>query len=1291
MSSSPPDPVDDSNIFSIIDDDQVETGENMVCGDDLPVYTSSVEYVDDNIPIMYTREQYLFHVLNTITYKTKVDDQAKWIRHANVYVDMLFDPVKCINNLHTRPIVLGHRYQILTIDESKDQDLIDDLKESNYVTTTMALLLDRRYVNRNTASYTEYIQHMRKIEQTFTSMNGEDQQQITAQYHVPFKSNCYVFQDYALAVDGKENGNHFVFEGDVLSVFGFVYKGNVINSDKNTFEWIDAEHYRSQLQSLVEGTEVYVYQHAELGEKAGRVKVVNNSRCEIQITDNNSVIEIDTMQIWKNNEFVFAKSNNRRFAMSRIVREGVAFSLLKDDEHGSMSIEAFVPSPSTIAMHTKEHIVDIPTLKIVLESHGYMPWDYMHVSQNTLSDVLTITNEPGKSNTREPLQFANFTAADNFEKMPDYGKYDFDPYRFERGFADTEFHRMMHLFHQGDAGLIHMLELLTLNLKSTKIRVDKYIDMLGAARTEEETVPSEDDPCTSHTRIYKKEYHSVESLMSDNNKVMEGVVDGDYAKLIEGDRVRDYKRNSGVWMQSHSHPMLKCNNLDDFPVTNSDLIRLDCLYDDLKMLCTSMQSMKDNVKRKNNIETTKMLQNTRDFTQNIDGNVLNMTTLKNEIGGMLKLYNAIESVVADRTLFHVPNHDYRNHIGNANAVDFEATYGNIDFSEQGVYTFAQQDDDDIVLPVEPNATDIHNTHLAFINAIVDAVGVVFGQGMLAYLVKQLPSTSDNAAAIEQKVSYKRDQLEALFKKNIRKDFKAQHKKEPTPADIVEQKRKFDAKLVSAMLDYKNKLIIKTRDSDKLALFNACGLIAVFAQIRLGYFHHINPLCRDRFHDGMAAYVSCVIHKMSIRGDKYFQPALGMTPKQIETLLGEIISRILNENENLSLAFEQKQAIEDVMTTVTKREMIDWPSFRPLIKEIHGSGISFVPVVKHSKRKLFSFKPALTVIPSAKLDGDRVLLISKPIVLPNLYDSSTKSVTTTRTPDLQKSNLPKKLIDAITSEASDEWDALIDESFVDFKSCMVTLRIKSKQLHDLFSTPKSEMSQVANSLRGFVCGELKMILGKLKSRWKLTDTDTASDSDNKLAKLIERFTNSTSVYQAIAPKLETSLHQLSNATILNMIPSTEFRMYAYLFLFVNVICNLSMKTQPLVAELVLFILSNYIESNEMNTYSPDKIKHEQEALREKSKEGIIARFEGMDEESRKAIQEIKKAGYKTLIDLYLGANAGDGDGDAGGKEVEEGLANQTNEDFIPFQGDNDDGNINDDVVDEGNDAWEGEYE
>ena len=585
MSSSPPDPVDDSNIFSIIDDDQVETGENMVCGDDLPIYTSSIEYVDDNIPIMYTRDQYLFHVLNTITYKTKVDDQAKWIRHANVYVDMLFDPDRCVDNIQIRPIVLGHRYRVITSEESNDPDLIDDLKESNYAVTTMALLLDRRYVNRNTTSYSECIQHMRKIEQTFTSMNGADH--ITAQYRVPFKSNCYVFQDLQETVEGEENGNHVVFgksgiyEGDVLTIFGFVYKGNVKNSDKDTFEWIDAEHYRSQLQKLVEGTEVYVYQHTAVGKKSGRVKALNDTRCEVQMQNTNTIIEIDTMQIWKNNEFVFAKSNKQRFAMSEIVQEGIAFSLLKDDNQGGLTVKAFVPSPSIIAVHNADLIVDIPSLKFTLDTYGYQPWHYQHVTQNVLSDVLTISNEPRKGNHGEPMQFANFTAIDSFEKMPDYGKYDFDNYRFEKRFADTEFHRMMHLFHQGDAGLIHMLELLTHNLKSTKTRVDKYIDILGTLRVEEEPAPEADDPCTSRTRIYKKEYHSVESLHGDNNKVLTGVGDGDYAKLIEGDRVRDYRRESGTWIESHSNPMLKCNNLDEFPVKYSDLIKLDCLYDDL--------------------------------------------------------------------------------------------------------------------------------------------------------------------------------------------------------------------------------------------------------------------------------------------------------------------------------------------------------------------------------------------------------------------------------------------------------------------------------------------------------------------------------------------------------------------------------------------------------------------------------------------------------------------------------------------------------------------------------------
>jgi hypothetical protein len=1151
---------------------------------------------------------------------------------------------------------------------------------------------------------------MHKIEQTFTSINATDH--ITAQYHVPFKSNCYVFQDLQETVDGEENGNHVVFGksgiygGDVLTIFGFVYKGNVKNSDKDTFEWIDAEHYRSQLQNLVEGTDVYVYQHTALGKKSGRVKALNDSRCEIQMQNSNTIIEIDTMQIWKNNEFVFAKSNKRRFAMSGIVQEGVAFSLLRDDKHGNLTIKTFVPSPSIIAVHNTDRIADIPSLKFALESYGYKPWHYQHISQKILSDVLAISHEPKTNNPREPLQFTNFTAIDSFGKMPDYEKYEFDHYRFEKGFADNEFHRMMHLFHQGDAGLIHMLELLTLNIKSTKTRVDKYIDILGTPLVEEDTAPTADDPCTSRARIYKKEYHSIESLKSDNNKVLEGVGNGDYAKLVEGDRVQDFRRDAGVWIQSTSNMLLKCNNLDDFPVKYSELVKLDCLYDDLKMLCTSMQAMKDNVKKNNHIDTVKMFQNTQDFRQQIDDYFLNMEELKKEVGGMLRLYkvlasNAIATDVTDRITYQEPNHDYCNHIGNANAFDFEGTFGNINFNEQYAYSVQKLDTIDVILPGKPNDTDIYNTHREFIDAIVDAVGIVFSKSMLDYLVQQLASMPgdlfNTEAAIDQKVSDKRDQLVAMFKKTIRQKLKAELKKDPTVADIDKQKNIFNKKLGPLLLEYKKKLSSQMKDGDKLALFNACGMIAVFAQINLGYFRHINPKCRDKLHDGMAAYVSCVIHKMSTGGDKFFKPATGMTPSQIDTLLSETISRILTDNENLSLAFEQKRTLIEAKTE-KKSGMIDWPSFRPLIQEIHGSNITGykAPNVKDSKRKSI-LKPLMIIKPSVDLAGDRVMFISKHISLPTMHETNpfVKSVTLDEFGDLKNSNLPKKLIDAMKSTEldSEAWESLIDSSLIDYRGCMEKLQIKSQEVHALFATPKSHISQVANSLRSFVCGELKAILGKLKSRWKIENPDTASEGDVKLAKLMEKMTNSAGVYNLIMPKLELSIRELANVSILNKIASSEFRMYAYLYMLVVVICNLSMKKQPLISELVQFILANYIESNEMNTYSPERIKHEQEALREKSKESIIARFEGMDEESRRAIQEIKKAGHKTLIDLFMDANAEDGEAGKGGEGGEGGAGGdpgepeiEPNEDVHEYQGDNDDGVINeDDFVEDNDDA------
>ena len=1258
-------PVDDTNIFSIIDDDEaIETEETMVCGEDLPMYTSSIEYVDQDVPIMFTREQYLFHVLNTITYKTKVDDQVKWIRHANVFVDMLFDPNKYIDNILIRPIVLGHRYRIISEEEFTDNDLIEELKEDNYAVTTMMRLLTRRLVNKNTASYTEYIQHMHKIEQTFTAINQDDH--VTAQYTVPFKSNCYVFQGLQETVDGAENGNHVVFgestiyNGDVISVLGFVYKGRIENSDKNTFEWIDAEDYRSQLQTLEKGTTVYVYPHMALGLKSGEVTDVDGSKCTIQIRNPDKNIVIDTKQIWKNNEFVFAQSNKRRFAMSDIVQNGVAFSLLKGDEQGgNLTIKAFLPSPSIVAINNTNRIVDIPSLKQVLEAHGYLPWHYQHIAQKVLSDVLTISIQPGKSN-QEALQFSSFVAIDRFGKMPDYAKYEYDQYRFEKAFCDTEFHRMMHLFHQGDAGLIHMLELLTLNLKNTKTRVNKYIELLGPSEIEEESAPAVDDPCTSRARI--------EALRSDN-KILSGVVKGD------------------------SDMLLKCNNLDVYPVTYSELIKLDCIYDDLERACSSMQIMKDTVKRNNKIDTMKMLQNTEAFRQRIDDYLVNIEDLKKEIGDMLRLYkvlgiNAIENNVTDRITFQIPKEDYGNHIGNANAIDFEATYGNIDFSEKGVYSVEQPDTTEVVLPGAAEVTHAHIKHSALIKAISNATGIMFSNNMLEYLIKQSASTSRELLddqAIEQRVSDKKIILENNFKKTVRQTFQTKFKRDPTVYEINKQKKIFDQKLVPLLQNFKETLISHTKDSDKVVLFNACGMITVFAKINRGEIRHINPSCRNRYSEGIVVYMSCVIQKMASNRHDNFQPAANMTFNQIETLLNETISRILAENENLKIAFQMESNTNDA-SNQKKTAVIDWPSFRPFITDIHGPYIrEFRAPVQGFVKRSCSLKPLKFTKSTNDTVSDRVLFISKRIALP-IIDKSGPFVNkqlSDEFADLQDSNLPEDLKNAMRSQ---EWDVLIDNSQIIIRGCLEKLQIKSKEVHALFSTPKQLMSQVVHSLRNFVSGELRSILGKLKTIYKLEDPDTASASDVKIARLIEKMETSPGVYNLIMPKLEKSLQELANVSILNRISSTEFRMFAYLFMLINVICNLSMKDQPLVTQLVQLILASYLESNEMNTYSPEKIKHGREASREKSKEDIIARFEGMDEESRRAIQEFKKLGYKTLIDTLLGGGeAEEMAGDAG----DAGDAGETpeNEDFNPFQGDNDDAAIDPDVFDEdNNDAW-----
>jgi hypothetical protein len=281
---------------------------------------------------------------------------------------------------------------------------------------------------------------------------------------------------------------------------------------------------------------------------------------------------------------------------------------------------------------------------------------------------------------------------------------------------------------------------------------------------------------------------------------------------------------------------------------------------------------------------------------------------------------------------------------------------------------------------------------------------------------------------------------------------------------------------------------------------------------------------------------------------------------------------------------------------------------------------------------------------------------------------------------------------------------MNASYEELNTAVVQLGISNnlaERIRSLYLAQNGNHVLVASNLKTFVCGELRTIIGRLKSKWKIANDDKPSEFDKTIAELVEKMDANPVVSNLVSQKLESISKSLENVDLLNTIASQENKYFAFLFMLVNTIVEFARMVpkrqadhqraqKQIVIDIVLFILRMFDLTNELNTFSADRIKHSQEALREKSKENIIAQFEGMDEASRRAVLELKKAGYQGFVDIMLGINsaatatatgtAADPDAD---QEVDERYT-----DYAPFRGDNNENNIDEPDVDEDNyDAWE----
>ena len=646
----------EENVIMECDDDELEPLENQV-----------VEYLDFDNPIQYTDEQVILQLLNVLSYKDNnvYKNKSFWNRRSREFLNIL----KAIQNkdgFHVndklQPIIAAKKIRIEESDLEMTEGEIEAMEEEIKVifVKNNDVLISRSFAMNIEDDYKRVLLSIIESEKIWNDDADNDYPKIV------LKKDVEGYINYILPFNSQDRnirflGGHGDYEGDNLSLMGYYYRVHDVDLDLLQFDFQD---YVNALDNLTIDERVEVYHNYKSRPLHGQVKEMTKDDVLVLIDGQSTpcIIHKAFSKLHENEYFVYRllDTESSKFHKYKLKTRNVLikFPTVKFDMDDLLSV--VLPTPYDLMNILKKELSEVYSLydlKTIFERFG-LHKGIFDVDEKMFSklkhllynNVTKITKPKAHSIVSyRPVFKSRYSILNFFQdsyKFPNaLDKY--SNYVFKNRFNDTEYNRMKYIFSHGDCGLIFFQYIITDYCDSVFTSIEHEITKNGIVeemhRIEKIVKESKELLNKSCKDIkeppIKRTYTSVEQLEKDNFRELEGVEEGDFAKLqvefsVKANKdsykeghtsktnvkdsgyilykrvfVQDKEGNKHMWIRDRFVPYHSCSTGNQLP-DSKHVKSQECVYDTKEDICVN----KEYHKHTNRIEILKKRQ---DILQNI--------------------------------------------------------------------------------------------------------------------------------------------------------------------------------------------------------------------------------------------------------------------------------------------------------------------------------------------------------------------------------------------------------------------------------------------------------------------------------------------------------------------------------------------------------------------------------------------------------------------------------------------------------------------------------------------------
>lgn len=905
-----------------------ETGDELLmeCGEDLEPLEVPIEFIDHDGPIQYTDDQMVFQLLNILSYNDKdvLANKSFWNRRVREFVQVVKkDHVSLQDNPFLFPIIDAGFIHVGNDASDEDEDE-DEAADTEYTTVAMSKLLDRRtYLTHSNESYSTVLPKLIKLERIW-----ENRESMGVLHKAKADGDAYIYQ-------GQKLRRVHVFKNDTMHIVGYLYMPST--GATNTVAFDLNEYVKSLTQLSIDDLVDVVDVTGHV--KHGKVTQVQSDENKVIIMlDDESQIQISMQAIWTNDVFVYNQlSDGLRFNKSMLKTHNLSVSLFgeADSKRTCHSLLTVLPSVSDVlAFHASEwnsalQLEDFEAvfLKYGLVSESITFADFVEIAQILRKNVGNHqVNRSIPRKRRIATVFSSHSDILDFDKHQDIVS-QYMEYKFKTRFNDTEYHRMKHLFSQGDNGLLFSTCLVAKDLDGTFQYVNKHIkeyeqEALSLGKEMADLKAASHSDCTTNKPNVVKTYDSLVDLENDNFRDIEGVQIGDYAKvmgtLFKRMKTPDHRQ---IWVQDRTvHDRAEaCDPAQE------------CVYDAQKDLCASKDYLIILNKIRNIEERQEVLKRIMHFHSNYGEIKEHQKTV---IDGLIQQVHATYERRSDYQLHHDDTKDYSQYTGNVNNQD-DDRFNQAEQGENVHYAVLRSD------PPKAKQAIIDNTKRELVEIILDSFGIALDDAATDWIKANLEfyHEQNHLQQLLQKVrQIVSKQAEKLLTEKLA-DRNNKIAPEKLKAMFYQQRDKNIAENIKKIkYDFAKKSVVIT---------TALYVLAVQQKLPAVKITKAFPGCSKQFAleghplndkpKSLLSYLACIIKQISTANDDNLHPFSTMSLNEITLAVREQIDKILVDKpgivatlKTINSSLDAKLQEEGISQTYE-----EWASFRPVLRRNKG--------------------------------------------------------------------------------------------------------------------------------------------------------------------------------------------------------------------------------------------------------------------------------------------------------------------------------------------------------------------